>query len=198
MSYQQVFDLLNRYNKSVIPILIAIDGRCCSGKSTLANKIRENYDCNIIKIDDFFLPKELRTAERMAQVGGNIHFERLYENVILPILYNGKVKYRAYDCQKQTMSEELNFDRKTLNIVEGVYSQHPRLLEIYHARIFLTVDHSTQRIRLLHREGKTKVRTFETSWIPKEEQYFKEFSIESKSDLIIDTTNIDDNRFNKN
>lgn len=198
MPYQQVFDLLNKYEKSVVPILIAIDGRCCSGKSTLANIVKEKYDCNIIKMDDFFLPKELRTQKRLAQTGGHIHFERLYENIILPILYNGKVKYCAYDCQKQTMLEEQHFERKMLNIVEGVYASHPRMLEIYHARIFLTLDQSTQRSRLIKREREANIEVFESTWIPKEEQYFKVHHIKSKSDLIIDTTCFDDKSLNRN
>ena len=37
-------------------VIIAIDGKCTSGKTTLASKLAEIYDCNVFHMDDFFLP----------------------------------------------------------------------------------------------------------------------------------------------
>ena len=42
-------------------ILVAIDGKCTSGKTTLASKLAELYDCNVFHMDDFFLRPEQRT-----------------------------------------------------------------------------------------------------------------------------------------
>ena len=36
-------------------ILVAIDGRCASGKTTLGNYLKQHYDCNLFHMDDFFL-----------------------------------------------------------------------------------------------------------------------------------------------
>ena len=36
-------------------VLVAIDGKCTSGKTTLASKLTEIYDCNVFHMDDFFL-----------------------------------------------------------------------------------------------------------------------------------------------
>lgn len=51
-------------------ILVAIDGSCTSGKSTLADALAEEYDCNLFHMDDFFLRPLQRTAERLAETGG--------------------------------------------------------------------------------------------------------------------------------
>lgn len=35
------------------PLLVAIDGRCASGKSTLAKDLQKQLDCNVIHMDEF-------------------------------------------------------------------------------------------------------------------------------------------------
>ena len=49
-------------------VIVAIDGKCTSGKTTLAAKLAEIYDCNVFHMDDFFLRPEQRTPERFAEV----------------------------------------------------------------------------------------------------------------------------------
>ena len=53
-------------------VIVAIDGKCTSGKTTLASKLAELYDCNVFHMDDFFLRPEQRTPARFAEVGGNV------------------------------------------------------------------------------------------------------------------------------
>ncbi len=35
--------------------LIAVDGRCAAGKTTLAAQLQKDLGCNVIHMDDFFL-----------------------------------------------------------------------------------------------------------------------------------------------
>lgn len=66
--------------------ILGIDGPCGSGKTTLANHIANLYDVDVIHLDDFFLPLELRTSSRLSEIGGNVHYERFYTQVIQGIL----------------------------------------------------------------------------------------------------------------
>ena len=52
------------------PFLVAIDGRCAAGKTTLAGELQAALGCNVVHMDDFYLPFSRRTAERMARPGG--------------------------------------------------------------------------------------------------------------------------------
>ena len=61
------------------PLVIAIDGRAASGKTTAAEQLRFILGGSAIHMDDFFLPVSLRTAERFAEPGGNVHYERFCE-----------------------------------------------------------------------------------------------------------------------
>lgn len=49
---------------------LAIDGRCATGKTSLAAHLTGLYDCNVIHMDHFFLHPEQRTIKRLKQAAG--------------------------------------------------------------------------------------------------------------------------------
>ena len=65
--------------------IIAIDGRCAAGKTTLAARLAKELGGDVIHMDDFFLPLELRTEERFREPGGNVHYERFKTEVLKPL-----------------------------------------------------------------------------------------------------------------
>ena len=73
-----------------------------------------------------------------------------------------------------------------MNIVEGSYSQHPLLAESYDVKLFVTAEREVQELRLRAREGE-HYSAFEKIWIPMEERYFRQFSVEEKADCVIRT-----------
>ena len=87
-------------------VVVAIDGKCASGKTTLASRLAEIYDCNVFHMDDFFLQRSQRTPERLAQIGGNVDYERFQEEVLLPLRFRRAFSYRPFDCRTFTRSEE--------------------------------------------------------------------------------------------
>ncbi len=153
-------------------VTAAIDGRCGSGKSTLAALLEKVYDCNVFHVDDYFLPFERKTPERMAQPGGNFDRERLTREVILPLSRGEAVTMRRYDCQTGTLGDPVRYPKKRLNIVEGSYSLYPSLREHYKVKIFLTIPREEQLRRILRREGQEQLERFKDTWIPLEEAYF--------------------------
>ena len=152
-------------------VIVAIDGKCTSGKTTLAGRLAEMYDCNVFHMDDFFLRPEQRTAERFAEVGGNVDYERFMEEVLLPLKAGKPFSYRPFDCRTFTLAEPLSVAPKKLNIIEGTYSHHPYFGNPYDLKIVLTIDDQTQRERILQRPAFLHKRFFE-EWIPMENRYF--------------------------
>ena len=53
------------------PVAIAIDGRCGSGKTWLSGLIGDRFPCNILHMDDFYLPFGRRAQGWEAVPGGN-------------------------------------------------------------------------------------------------------------------------------
>lgn len=152
-------------------VIVAIDGKCTAGKTTLAAKLAEIYDCNVFHMDDFFLRPEQRTPERFAEVGGNVDYERFNEEVLIPLRAGLSFSYRPFDCSTFTLAGPVCISPKKLNIVEGTYSHHPYFGDLYDLKLLLTVDEETQRQRILQRPAFLHKRFFE-EWIPMENAYF--------------------------
>lgn len=152
-------------------VIVAIDGKCTSGKTTLASKLAEIYDCNVFHMDDFFLRPGQRTPERFAEVGGNVDYERFREEVLLPLKTGKAFSYRPFDCSTFTLAAPVAVTPKKLNIIEGTYSHHPYFGNPYDLKILLTVDEEIQRQRILERPAFLHKRFFE-EWIPMENRYF--------------------------
>ena len=164
---KQIYDQLAKKDM----VMVAIDGKCTSGKTTLAGKLAEIYDCNVFHMDDFFLRPEQRTPERLAEVGGNVDYERFQEKVLLPLKAGKLFSYRPFDCSTLTLADPVAVTPKKLNIIEGTYSHHPNFGNPYDLKIVLTVDENAQRERILQRPAFLHKRFFE-EWIPMENRYF--------------------------
>jgi uridine kinase len=153
-------------------VIVAIDGKCTSGKTTLAAKLAEIYDCNVIHMDDFFLRPEQRTPERFTEVGGNVDYERFYEEVLFPLGKGEPFSYRPFDCSTFTLADPITVIPKQLNIIEGTYSHHSYFGNPYDLKVMLTVTPELQRERILQRPAFLHQRFFE-QWIPMENRYFE-------------------------
>ena len=177
--------LLEKIEKLDSLNVIAIDGNSGSGKSTLANLLSNTFGYSIVSMDDFFLQPHQRTKERLAEVGGNVDYERFFEEVIVPLQGKKDFEYQVFDCScmQLTSSKSIVFDKGI--IVEGSYSLHPCFGEYYDYSIFLEVDEEIQKQRILKRNGEQMLSRFINEWIPKENAYFHQYEIKKKAKLTI-------------
>lgn len=167
--------------------VLAIDGQCGSGKSTLAGILTQLYDPAVIQMDDFFLPPALRTAERLGEAGGNIHYERFLEEIV-PHIGNGGFSYTAFDCSVMDMGGSVAVPDKPLTVVEGSYCLHPRFGKYYDISVYTRCAMEV-RLDRLHRRCNDEglMQRFENEWIPMETQYCDAFGIDAGADMVIDT-----------
>ncbi|MCM1112617.1 MAG: hypothetical protein NC399_05125 [Muribaculum sp.] len=166
------------------PFLIAIDGRCAAGKTTLAAHLEKQLDCAVFHMDDFFLQPGQRTPERLSTPGGNVDYERFRSEILIPLKDGAaEMLYRVYNCKTQTLSDPVRIRTKPVCIVEGSYSCHPALWEYYDLHVFLTVEREEQMRRIRERGGAEAVKSFSEKWIPLEETYFAACGVEQKCEL---------------
>ena len=137
-------------------VIVAIDGRCGSGKTTLAAKLQKQLHCSVFHMD-----------------------------VLLPLRSAQAVTYRPFSCARQQLGEPVTTEPSSLTIVEGAYACHPDLWAYYDLRVFLTVDPETQMSRIEARSGPERAQHFRDRWIPFEEKYFKAFDVQARCDMCI-------------
>lgn len=173
------------------PILVAVDGRCASGKTTFAQRAEALFDeCNVFHMDDFFLPPEKRTPERLSTPGGNVDYERAATELFEPLRREEAVAHRRFDCHTMTMGEPEGIPYRRLNIIEGSYALHPVLASYSQLRIFFTCSPAVQLARLGRRESPESLEKFQEKWIPMEENYFGSLDLEGRADVLIDTSHL--------
>ncbi len=167
-------------------VLVALDGRCASGKTTLAQQLRERFGWSVVHLDHFFLRPEQRTPERYAAPGENVDHERFLQEVLEPLRAGQTPEYRPFDCHTQTLLAPVRVAESPVILVEGSYSCHPALWPYYDLRVFLTVSQAEQSKRILARNGPEYAQVFQKRWIPLEEAYFAAYRLETRCDYTLE------------
>lgn len=189
-SIDEIYTLLEEKLKDTKPLFLVIDGRCGSGKTSLAKCLHQQFGGALFHMDDFLLPFTLRTPSRMEESGGHVHFERLQAEVLNPLAHKQDVEVRPYRCQLQDFISSTHVAYHPFHILEGSFSHHPSLQAEGQLRLFLTCPKEVQLQRLQRREGVQGLLAYTETWIVKEEQYFDTFSTETSCHLHLDTGNL--------
>lgn len=166
------------------PRIIAVDGPCASGKTTLVTDLRERLSISVISMDDFFLPPELRTPERFTEKGGNVHYERFIEEVLTPLSEGKAFTYRCFSCRTCTYEGEVHIPSDGLVVVEGSYAFNPHFPAYWDVSFLLSIDPAEQ-IRRLSLRSPEKLDMFISRWIPLENEYFEACNIAGRATYIL-------------
>ncbi len=179
-----IFSRIEAAQKNNRKLLLVIDGKCGSGKTTLSERLGECYGCNVFHIDDFYLPIIMQTPEIMKEPGGNINYDRFIAEIMEPLTEDRELVYRPFLCMEQEYAPGVSLKKTAVNVIEGTYSCHPRLRKIYASMmdwevitLFLDIDDKNQRDRVRGRVGEQRFKLFEDKWIPREREYFRAYSV---------------------
>jgi len=184
---ERVIALAEALRLEKAPVILALDGMAAAGKTTAAAELSEYFRAPVVHMDDFFLPIELRTPERLAEPGGNVHYERFAEEV-LPYLAEGKAfSYRRFDCGVLDYAGAVSIPAARVVIVEGAYAMHPRFGPYYDVGVFFAVSPQEQERRVRARGGAAAWEQFRTRWIPPENRYHEAFRTAERADVIVKT-----------
>lgn len=166
-------------------VLLCIDGPCGSGKTTVASLLRRVLDAAVIPMDDFFLPHDKKTAERLAKPGGNADWERLLDECLKPWLRHEPVRYRPYSCHADDYGQPVTVANKGVTIIEGSYSLLPAIAQHADVRVFVQVSPDEQECRLRTRNGEELLRVFQQRWIPLEQAYFAAYQLPDEGCVVL-------------
>ena len=174
--------------KPTKPLVLALDGRCGSGKTTLADGLTRQFPASIVlHTDDFYLPPAQRVRGWEKTPCANMDLIRLRDEALRPAYESQPVLYRAYSCRAGAYQPVQELAAQPLVILEGSYSHHPLLAPYEDFRVFMTCSDAEQTRRLQAREG-DRYPDFAARWVPLEEAYFAQHNIEDAADFVMDTT----------
>ena len=170
------------------PLVLALDGRCGSGKTTLANGLSAQFTgCTLLRTDDFYLPPARRSPDWAHTPCANMDLTRLRDEALRPAYAGQTVDYRAYSCREGAFLPPAQLPAQPLVILEGSYSHHPLLRPYETLRVFVTCTKAEQTRRLQAREG-ARYADFAARWVPLEEGYFAQYGVAESADFVVDTT----------
>ncbi|MGM9614097.1 MAG: uridine kinase [Oscillospiraceae bacterium] len=166
-------------------VILAIDGMAAAGKTTAAGLLSGRWDAPVVHMDDFFLPPALRTEKRLAEPGGNVHYERFQREVLAPLAAGEAFSYRRFRCGLMDYDGVVPVSASPVVIVEGAYALHPRFGAYADVTAFFAVSPALQKQRILHRGGAEAWEAFENRWIPMENTYHAAFGIRERAQLVV-------------
>lgn len=176
---------IDRQKKVKERVIVAIDGMCAAGKTTLAEALAEQLGAGIIHMDDFFLPPEKRTDYRLNQPGGNVDYERFMQEVLPMLPLTSGFNYRRFSCHTMDFDGVRPVAAGSVVIVEGAYSMHPVFGRPYDIRVFCGVSPALQEKRIRARNGSERWPAFRDRWIPMENFYLEKFRIAESCDFTL-------------
>ena len=145
-----------RSNDRPGPLVVALDGPSCAGKSILASALRLRTAAIVVEGDDFYgaglpsLSTEDRAAMSDAEVmSAVIDWRRLRDEAVVPLLADRPARFRPYDWSADDgrLAAEKIIRPADLIIVEGVYSARPELAELVGLAVHVSVDPQVRQRR---------------------------------------------------
>ena len=182
---QKILKEIENYDFDGRPFILAIDGRCASGKSTFAEKLSALTGAVVIHADDFFLQPFQRTEKRLEIPGENVDWERIKTQVLMPLSRGETVRYCPFNCHTMSFGKELSVAPVKVIIVEGTFSLNKELAGFYSSSVFMTVSPETQLKRIAARNGRAGAEVFINKWIPLEEKYFSAYDLQKKCRYVV-------------
>jgi molybdopterin-guanine dinucleotide biosynthesis protein A len=161
------------------PVVVAIDGPSCAGKSILATALALRSGAAVVEGDDFYrhtLPR-LTVPQREAMsdaavADAVIDWERLRAEALLPLQARRSATFQPYDWDADDgrLAPPKIIPPADVLIVEGVYAARPELTDLVDVAVYLGVDPQVRARRYAERENDPDWRRF---WERGEAYYFR-------------------------
>jgi uridine kinase len=184
-------------------LVVAIDGRSGSGKSTVATAVARAIDAVIVPCDDFFVASvsnvewDRRTPEQRATDA--IDWRRLRREAIEPLRAGRSARWYAFDFRAgprgdgtyRVQGTPTELAPKPVVLLDGAYSARPELADVVDISVLVEAAPATREARLAAREAPGFLRQWHARWDLAEEYYFRHVRPPSAFDVVLQTDGVD-------
>jgi para-aminobenzoate synthetase len=175
-------------------VLISIDGRSGTGKSTIAQMVAEKISGVVVVGDDFYSGgnddkwENCTPQEKADQV---IDWKKLKFEILIPLKNNQVASWHPLDFEPGKgwvgwKKELITVHPNKVIILEGAYCSRPELQDMIDLSILIEADDEQRRARLLTREGETYIAKWHQLWDASEDFYFSQVRPKKVFDIIIE------------
>ncbi len=172
------------------PLLIAIDGRSCTGKSSVAQTLANKFNASHIIGDDFYCGRtdnEWTSCSSEEKAALCIDWRRLRAEALMPLLSGKTAHYHPYDFKTgaKFAPHTVTLQPSKIIILDGAYSARPELSDLIEFKILVESAEDIRRCRLLQREGKAFMENWHSIWDVSEDHYFTKISPPDTFDIVV-------------
>jgi uridine kinase len=184
LAVDRVVDAIREYSGRAQALVVAIDGRSGSGKSTVAAAVAQGIGAVIVPCDDFFTASvsdaewDRRTPEQRA--ADAIDWRRLKREAIDPLRTGRAARWYTFDFLAGPRDDgtyplqitPTERAPKPVVLLDGAYSARPELADVLDLSVLVEAAPTTREARLATREATDFLRQWHARWDPAEDYYF--------------------------
>ena len=173
------------------PVVVAIDGRSGTGKSTLARWMAAQLDAAYIDQDDFYTGGALADWQGLTprqKADRVIDWRRARREVLEPLREGQTARWHPFDWETMTglAPELLTAEPTPIVLLDGAYAARPELADLIDLAILVTLPDAVRLARLREREGEEITSAWQAVWDEAEDVYFTVIRPPEAFDLVIE------------